>query len=107
MKPDIVLIHFISQCVWGLCNIGYPSETHIELKSREISFAHNLSISYPTVLEFHTEHGSIIAVLCAESQIDWTTETYVLDERVFARFEFNMGFGQISYITQGTLTIYE
>ena len=24
------------------CNIGYPSETHIKLKSREISFVHNI-----------------------------------------------------------------
>ena len=42
-----------------LCNIGYPSETHLKLKSREISFAYNLFRSDLIVLEFCTEHGGI------------------------------------------------
>ena len=29
-----------------LCNMGYSSETHYKPKSREILFAHNLSITY-------------------------------------------------------------
>ena len=40
------------------------------------------------------------AVLCAKFQADWTIETDVMDERDFARFEFKMSFGRISYITQ-------
>ena len=29
----------------GLCNIGYPSKTHLKLKSREISFVYNIRSS--------------------------------------------------------------
>ena len=32
-----------------LCNIGYPSEIHLKLKSREISFAHNLTTIHAVV----------------------------------------------------------
>ena len=49
---------------------------------------------------FCTEHGSITAVHCAKFQTDWTIETDVMDERDFARIEFKMGFGRISYIAQ-------
>ena len=45
----------IDEDLYGLetgmwCHIGYPSETHVKLKSREISFAHDLFISYLVVL---------------------------------------------------------
>ena len=33
-------------------------------------------------------------------QNDWTIETEVIDDWDFARFEFKMGFGRISYIEQ-------
>ena len=33
----------------ALCNMGYPPETHLKLKSREISLAHNSRFSYPIV----------------------------------------------------------
>ena len=59
---------------WGCCNIGYPSETHLKLKSCEIFFAHNICFIYPIILKFCTEHGSITAVLCAKFQNDRTTE---------------------------------
>ena len=72
-----------SQCYWH--NIGNPTETHI--KSREISFAHSYSFSYPIMLKFCTEHGSITAVLCAKFQNDWTSYMGVMDERDFTRFE--------------------
>ena len=42
------------------------------------------------------------AVHCAKFQNDWTTETDVWDERDFARFEFKLRFGRLSYITQGS-----
>ena len=54
-----------------LCNIGYPPETHLKTKSREISFAHNFRFNCPIVLKFCTEHGSDTAVPCAKFQNDW------------------------------------
>ena len=33
-----------------LYNIGYPSETHLKLQSREISFVHNTHLNIPIVL---------------------------------------------------------
>ena len=83
-----------------MCNIRYPSEIHLKLKSREISFAHNSCFSWPIDLRFCTEHGSITTVLCAKLQTDWTIEKDVMDERDFASFEFKMGFGRISYIAE-------
>ena len=49
-------------------NIGYPSETHLKRKSREISFAHNNRIKSVIVLKFCTGYGCITAMLC-----DWST----------------------------------
>ena len=83
-----------------LCNIWYPPETHIKPKLREISFSHNLSIRYPIVLKFSTEHGSDTAVLSAKFHSDWIPQMDVMDERSFARFEYMMSFGRISYIAQ-------
>ena len=88
----------------ALCNIGYPYETHLnpQSQSHEIAFAHNWFPIYPTfVLKFCTEHGSITAVICAKSRNDGTTETDVMDDRDFARIEFKLLFGQMSYIAQG------
>ena len=69
-----------------LYNVGYPCETH--LKTQNL-FAYNLSLSSPVVLQFYTEHGSDTAVLCAKFQNEWTTETNVMDEQDFARFDFS------------------
>ena len=69
-----------------LCKIGSVFETHLKLKSREISFVHNTRFNNPIVLKFGTDHGWITAVLCAKFQNDWTTEAKVMDERGFARF---------------------
>ena len=77
-----------------LCNKGYPSETHLKLESREISFIHNLVISYPIILKFYTELDNDSAVLCEKFQKDWATETGVMDDRDLARFEFKMSFGR-------------
>ena len=55
----------------ALCNIEYPSETHLKLKSHVIVFDHNIRFSCPTVLKFCTEHSSDTAVLCAKFQNDW------------------------------------
>ena len=61
---------------WGVVqytDIGYPSETHIKLKSRENSFAHNIRFSCSIVLKLCTEHGSVTAVLYVKFQNDWIT----------------------------------
>ena len=54
----------------ALCNIGYLSEAHLKLKSREIPFVHNIHFSCPIVLKFCTE----CRVLCAKCQTDWVIE---------------------------------
>ena len=84
----------------ALCNIGYPSEIHLKLKSRETLFAHNSCFIWPIALKFCSQHGSITAVLYAGFQTDWTIKTDVMDEQDFVRFEFKMSFGRISYIAQ-------
>ena len=84
-----------------LCYIGYPSETHLKLKSCEISFVHNIHLNCPMGLKFCTEHGSDTAVLCAKFQTDRWTEAWVMSKRDFVRFEFKMNFGRISHIAQG------
>ena len=85
-----------------LRSIGYLSETHLKLKSREISFVHNICLKNPIVLDFCTQHGSITVVLCVKFQNDWTNATNVMDERDFARFEFEMSFDWISHIASGS-----
>ena len=62
----------------------YPSESHLRLKSREISFAHNLLLSCLIVLKFSTGHGSITAMLCAYFQNDLTAEIDVGFTRIRA-----------------------
>ena len=47
----------------AVCNMRYPAETHLKLKSRKVSFAHNLFRTCPIGLVFRTEHGSDTAVL--------------------------------------------
>ena len=84
----------------GVCNIWYPSETHLNPKFREISFAHSIRFSCPIVLTLCTEHGSDTAILCAKFQIDWVIEQKVMGKRDFTRFGFKMHFGRISYIAQ-------
>ena len=63
----------------AVCSMRYPAETHLKLKSRKVSFTHNLFRTCPIGLVFRTEHGSDTAVLCAEFQNDWTNEMDVMD----------------------------
>ena len=72
--------------VWGVCNMGYTSETHFKLKSREISFVHNTRFNCPIILKLCTEHGSDTAVLCAIFQNDWKLDMAVMNEQDFMRF---------------------
>ena len=62
---------------------------YINLKSLENLFAHDLLLSCHIVLKFCTEHGSATAMLCANFQNDMASETDVLDERDFSRFELS------------------
>ena len=91
-NAQIILVRNVNPSL-VLCNIACPSETHLKLKSHEISFVHIISFNCPISLKFCTEHGSDTAVLCAKFQLAW-----VFGKRGFARFEFKMSFGRISYI---------
>ena len=42
-----------------LHNIACPPETHLKIKSHELSFAHNIRLSRSVILKFCTEHGGI------------------------------------------------
>ena len=42
----------------GCRKIGYPSETHLQMRSRGTSFAHNVVIGWRIDLKCCTEHGS-------------------------------------------------
>ena len=64
---------------------------------------HNIRFNYPIVLKLNI----ITAVLCAKFQEDCTSALDVKGERDFARFEFKMSFGRISYIAQHLRWIYE
>ena len=69
----------------GECNIRYPYETHLKLKSREISLAVNLFLSCQIILKFCTEHGNDTAVLCAKFQNDLTINMVVMEEWALMR----------------------
>ena len=73
-------------------------------KSFQIQLSWNLVcpqlITQTVVLRFCTEHDRITAVLCAKFQNYWATETNVMDERDFARFEFKISFECSSFIAQ-------
>ena len=80
-----------------LCNILYPSETHLLSKSREISFAHNLFPSYPSfcrrLLPYHCRARCKIS-----KRLENCNRCY--GWRYFARFGFKITFSQISNIAQ-------
>ena len=84
----------------GCWAIRYLSESHLKLKSREISFVHNLLINYPIALIFCAEHGSDTAMLCVKFRNDCRNVAYVMDGWDYVRFGFKMSFGRISYIAQ-------
>ena len=79
---------------------GNKTPCHAYRGKASSSFAHNLFFSYPIILKFCTEYGSITVVLCAKLWKDWTTKTDVTDERDYEKVEFKMSFGRMSYIAQ-------
>ena len=84
-----------------LYDIGYPSETHLKLKSRELSWIHITCCSCPIVWKFCSEHDSVTVVPCTKLQNVLETTKLVMDKQVLARFELKMRFRRISYIAQG------
>ena len=72
----------------ALCCMEYPSDTHVKLKSREISFVHSMRFCCPIVLKSPIKHDSVIAMHCAIFQNDWVNKKYSLCRRNLARFEF-------------------
>ena len=46
------LSHRLHYTTEGLCNIGYPPESHLKFKSGEITFVHNICFSCPVGLKF-------------------------------------------------------
>ena len=80
------------------CNLGYPSETNLKLKSRDFSFVQNIQFSCQIILKFCSEHGSETDVLCAKFQNDLRTGQWVMSKRDFARFVLKMRFGRIPSI---------
>ena len=71
---------------WGDVQYRISVQNSSQPKSREISFTHNLILSYQIILKFCTEHGSDTAVFCAKFQKDWIIEANVMEERDFAGF---------------------
>ena len=88
------------------CNIRYPSETHSKVRVCENLFGHNVLLGCQIVQTFDTEHGCVIALICANFQNDFSTATNVLYKLYFDRCESKMSFGLISYImkVQGSQT---
>ena len=88
---DIVSTVHYYQKLGVLCNIWCPSETHVQLKSREIS--HNICFSCPSILEFCTEHGIYIAVLCAKiwSRSNHCNRCYIRTRfhEIWVQYEFS------------------
>ena len=72
---------------WNCCIRWYPSETHLMLKSREISFLLDIHLIWEIVLKFCTEHGSNTTVLYAKVQNDFTTEQKIMGKWDFTRLE--------------------
>ena len=70
------------------CNIGYSSETHLKLNSREISLVKIIHFSCQIVLKICTEHNSDTAVLFAKFLNNLTNEQCVMGKRDFARYKY-------------------
>ena len=51
--------------------MGYPPETHLKPKSREILLDHNFLLGYPIVLKFCTDHGSDTRNSIRNETVDW------------------------------------
>ena len=79
-------------CPEYLMEIGYPSKTHLKLKSCKILFIHNTYFNCTIVLKFYTEYGSIIATHSAKFLNDWANRKLIIGKQDFAKFVFKMGF---------------
>ena len=56
----------------GLSSVGgYPSKTHLKLKTCKISLVHNIPFIFHMFLIFCTDHVSITVVQCTTFQNNW------------------------------------
>ena len=76
------------------CNTTPRFETHLEIKSREISFAHNLFHNRFDIL--HRARQWYCHALDKMST-DWSTGMEAIDKRDFSRFELNISIRRMSY----------
>ena len=74
----------------GCCNMGLSSETHLQLKSCEISPVFNIMFNFQIVFCVHIGHGNDTALLWARCQNDLTNEQLAMDKRDLAGFEIKM-----------------
>ena len=88
-----------SQTSDGWYNIGYLSETHLNLKFCNMSFIQNTHFRSQIILTFCTEHGRDTAMLCAKFQNDLMIERNFMG-KLLAKFEFKLHFGLICYAEQ-------
>ena len=86
----------LSRPLWRHCNClsntGYVSKTHLVLKSREISFIHNIWFSSPISFNFAQQYHC--RALCKISK----RLVYVMGKGHLARLELKLRFGRISHI---------
>ena len=75
----------------GLLQYRISPPKHVNFKSREISFIHNISCSI--ISKCYTHHGSIAFVFCAKFQSVWTTDVLAMGRWDIVRFEYMVIFG--------------
>ena len=95
----------------GWCNIGYRHDTHLKIKSREISFAQKLSLSYKIVFNF----AQIMAVwlVCSWEfskgsqpcsvqivKMNWQLKSVIWTSKISPHFSFRCVFGGYSVLKQ-------
>ena len=98
--PGFLAIQVIQWTHVSCSSAEYPSKTQLKIKSREISFAHNLFICCRIVLKCCTEYDSYTTGFYARFQYDSTVEMGVMGDLV--KFLFNILFAWISYIAIAT-----
>ena len=79
----------------------FPSQNKWPTWFRDNLFVHNIRFRCPIVLKFFTVHGSITVVLCDKLQNDKTTQVDIIEERVFAKYEFKMSLGRYPILHKG------
>ena len=84
----------------GLVQYGISVQMHLKLKSCKVSFSHNLLCCCP-IWNFAQSTAVMLPCSVQNIQNNLIIETDLMVKLDFARFEFKMGFWQISYIAKG------